>query len=149
MNLFELGSAIEQELKSTVDSYELLGEKFDEQEGSWFFAFEDPNLIGFISYEENKEDLNVPTVSLAISLGEASELTLEDLQNLLDISGELINASFSIQNLDEENKGLFINRRIPVQLFNPKELNAHIEDLTVQASILLNASVKSSTTMEQ
>lgn len=145
MNLFELGSAIDQELKNVVDSYELLGDKFDENEGSWFFAFENPNLIGFISYEQNKEDLNVPTVSIAVSLGEATELTQDDLVSLLDINGELINASLSIQDLDENSRGLFINRRVPAELFEPKGFLAHIEDLTVQANILLNTQEQSQT----
>lgn len=137
MDLFQLGKVIEAQLMELVDSYELLGDMYNKNEGSWFFVVNNPDYTGFISYEDNKADHGFPTVSIAISLMDTTNIKKAELMDLFALNGDLVNASFSIQAMDKKAKKLFINRRIQIEYFNPKEIREHINDLIFQTELFL------------
>lgn len=137
MNLLNLCKFMEEELGDNFDSFELLGDAYDEAGGSWFFALDEENVAGFVSCENNKENLNVPTVSIAISLNYTCDYSMEELLKLFDLNGEFINAALSIQKIDEATKRLFINRRLLAKNLDIKSIRTHVDDLIGQANIFL------------
>lgn len=80
----------------------------------WTFLIED-TITGYLGIEDNEETLNVRTVSVGLHLKDITGISREELMELFELNGELINANFSVvkfpakQSADEEQEPVFVD----------------------------------------
>jgi hypothetical protein len=136
MDLIALARSIQVELEGLTSSLEPLGEP-DAGGAAWYFRLNDPDLSVFLSIEDNHEDLNLPTVSMAIPLGDVTGATREQLAEWLMVSGDLVDASLTLVSLEEGHESLMISRKTPAEGFDPATIPDHVSQLARQVSLLL------------
>ena len=134
MNLKYLANQIEEELIKQCKSYELMGE-FDHDGGAWFFDIND-DVYGFISCESNAQDINIPTVSVAIRISEISGFSAEDIEALLVKNGDFFAGSLVLTCFGNL-KLLCLQTRIHAEAYKPTDFYQYLNNLLYEASILL------------
>lgn len=136
MSLHNLANTIEQELSESFSWFERRG-KIDESGGSWIFENKKLSVSGFISCEDNSEDIDIPTVSLAIMVFDLTDFTREQILGLFEKNISFWQANLISVTIDSLEK-LLLGRRSHVNHFYLKTLEDHIKDLMEQASLFLN-----------
>jgi hypothetical protein len=134
MNLKYLANQIQEELVKQCRSYELMGE-IDQDGGAWFFDIND-DVCGFISCESNAQDINIPTVSVALRISEISGFTAGDIEALLVKNGDFFAGSLVLTCFDNV-KLLCLQTRIHAEAYNPDDFHQYLNNLLHEASILL------------
>lgn len=135
MDLMSYANDFAAVLLEECESVEMLGEA--EPSGtSWFFQLRG-GMSGFASCEDNADDLGVPTVSIALSLGDITEVPREGLLALLARNGDMLGASLTASDLGDDTTILLIQHRIPVESFEPAEFGAMVEHLLSQITLFL------------
>lgn len=132
------------ELESVFEREHFKWEHLSNVEEYFMWRFELPDgrngLIGL----EIDENLKAPIVTLLFFLGIIPKSSIELLIRLLEVSGDLVNASLSVQEtMPPEGKDR--SDHLSVQLvqrhyawrFRPKELAWLIDDLSMQIEVLL------------
>lgn len=129
MDMNHLCLKIEAALAETGTEFERLDEPSSEG-GAWGYEINE-DFSGFITCENNTDDLSIPTISVSLSLGPVTELNREDLLDLLDINGDLLGAGLTITPplAEEGDRFLLLQRRIPADKFEPNQIKDTITHL--------------------
>jgi len=107
-----------------------------EKDGAvWVFETAD-GLGGIVSLEDNSEDIKIPTVTILLSLGDASGQTKSELLNLLRKNGDFLNASLTIMK-DRRSCCLFLQNRVKAESFKAEKFRAYIDNLATQAAMFM------------
>jgi hypothetical protein len=94
MDMMKFAKDIETVLKKVATESEPVSPA-TEDGGIWGFELGE-DASGFLSLESNQGTLDVPTVTVSLSLGSIEEVSKEDLMDLLIINGDLLGASLTI-----------------------------------------------------
>lgn len=94
MDLIRFSRDVENVLRKVATEFDQLSQP-TEDGALWGFELED-DASGFVSLESNQGTLDVPTVTISLSLGAIEEVSREDLMDLLTINGDLLGASLTI-----------------------------------------------------
>lgn len=94
---------IEEVMTEECTSYECV--LLDENEIGvlWSFIVED-NISGYIGIDENEDTFKMRTVTLGLHLKEISDLSREELFDLLERNAELINANLCVVKIPAKNE---------------------------------------------
>jgi hypothetical protein len=136
MDIIKLGRDMDKLLNQTCIKVEQLGEP-DKDGAAWFYEL-DNDICGFTSCESNAEDISIPTISIAISLGDASTLTQEELLQLLEKNGDFWRATITAAEIDGS-RMLFIQYKVMAESFKmePEEFIGCIDHLLEQQAMFL------------
>jgi hypothetical protein len=100
----------------------------------WFIELKEYDFLGFISCEDNMEDLKFPTISIGLFVYDITGISREQLFDLFALNGELHACSLSVESFEDRWK-LILNRRIMVESYQPGELGANIMVMLNRLSI--------------
>ena len=166
MELADFAVRIEEIMAEECTSYECVLVDDDEIGVLWTFIVED-TISGYLGIEDNEDTLNVRTVSVGLHLKDITDLSRDELLEILEHNGELVNANFSVvkypakqqddtkeepvfveegedlifEEEDEEQELrdlLIIQTRLPYEAFSPDDLGSFIQNLLFQADLMLN-----------
>jgi hypothetical protein len=129
MDMTSLCPKIEQSLADIGTEFERLDEPSPDG-GAWAYEINE-DFSGFVTCENNTDDLNIPTISISLSLGPVTDLTRDDLLDLMDINGDLLGASLTVTPplAEEGDRFLLLQRRIPAEKFDPTQVKDTITHL--------------------
>lgn len=105
-------------LKQTCVSVEPIGE-VDENGASWLCEM-DNDICCIVSCEDNAEDFDIPTVSIAISIGDISKLTKNDLFELLSMNDSFWRATLTTKRIGKSWM-LFLQYKVMAESFKMEE----------------------------
>ncbi len=135
MDLQHLATAIEESLEKECKTHGQSTEISDNR-GSWFFKTHD-GVSGFVSYEDNSEDIKIQTVSIALEIGAIrSDASADELESLLFLNASFLTGSLCIFNI-KNGKGLYVIARFRAEDYEPRDFKMHINALLREASTLL------------
>jgi len=137
MDLKSKALEIESWLKENAVEYEVLG-TVDDEGGAFGYTLSGGDAQGFVAVDSNVEDLQIPTVSVSVLLGELTEASREELLGLLTLNRSLLNASLAAVPLDETQVLMVIQTRVPVEVFEIGDLGELIESLLDQSSLFFD-----------
>lgn len=92
---------------------------------SWFIKLNGYNFNGFITCEDNMEDIITPTIRIGILVADITGISRQQLLELFALNGEFHACTLSVESVDDRWK-LFINRRILVENYHYGELEGYI-----------------------
>jgi hypothetical protein len=136
MDVYVIAGDIEQWLDDEGLQYEAMRDT--EQAGAFFVVQFNEGLSGFVSVEDNGEDLEFETVTVAIWLAEVGQAPPEALVHLLVDNGSMYNAALVIAPVAEGEKDLFLQTRIAIEHFETEDIPAHVNNLVAQAQMFLD-----------
>ncbi|MBI4858820.1 MAG: hypothetical protein HY815_00895 [Candidatus Riflebacteria bacterium] len=131
MDLMALGQRLQEFFQKSGIKHDLLG-KIDEHGAAFFFDLTRPLTCGFLSCEDNAEDLRFSTVSLAISVGETATRSNEDLLALFALNGNFFDASLTVSHMPSGVMHLFVARKFKASDYRIADFAHHVSDLLRQ-----------------
>jgi len=139
--LHQYAGQIEDVLPRIVSEWELLGD-LTEDGGVWGFDLEEDNVSGFVVLESNAGTYDVPTVSVALSLGPVSEASRDDLLDMLSVSAQLLDACMTITPpVGEDGEEYFlIQTKFLAKDFSEARMVSAIKSLVAQLDMFFGAS---------
>ncbi len=166
MELADFAVYIEEILAEVATEYECAMVDENDIGVFWLFMLEE-TISGFVAAEDNKDSIDINTVTIGIHLEDITDLYKDELVNLLDINGKLINANLSVfqfpvkvseqevaegmgadggfEGLDEGDEEaevelrdlLTIQTRLPLEAFAPEDFEALVNNLMFQVEMFL------------
>jgi hypothetical protein len=126
-------------LKAAATESELVSPA-SEDGAIWGFELGE-DASGFLSLESNQGTLDVPTVTVSLSLGSIEEVSKEDLMDLLIINGDLLGASLTITPPlgEEQEEFLMLQTKFVASDFSEDMFNKSVTSLMTQMSIFFEA----------
>jgi hypothetical protein len=135
MDLIKFAAEMEQVLRKVASEFEPVSEP-SEDGALWGFELDD-EASGFLSLESNQGTLDVPTVTVSLSLGSIEEVSREDLMDLLTINGDLLGASLTITPPlgEEQEEFLMLQTKFVASEFSEEMFTKSMTSLMTQMSI--------------
>ena len=135
MDLIKFAAEMEQVLRKVASEFEPVSEP-SEDGALWGFELDD-EASGFLSLESNEGTLDVPTVTVSLSLGSIEEVSREDLMDLLTINGDLLGASLTITPPlgEEQEEFLMLQTKFVASEFSEEMFTKSMTSLMTQMSI--------------
>jgi hypothetical protein len=130
MDLLKLATDIQTWLDTQEFSYSV-GEKNDEKSGAFLLRFGD-ELSGFVSYEDNQDDLEFATVSVGILLADLSDSDAGFLRQLLGINASLFGANLVCGANDDGSHDLYMQMRLAAEDLESEQIAEAISSLLAQ-----------------
>ena len=139
MDLIKFAEEMETVLKAAATESELVSPA-SEDGAIWGFELGE-DASGFLSLESNQGTLDVPTVTVSLSLGSIEEVSKEDLMDLLIINGDLLGASLTITPPlgEEQEEFLMLQTKFVATDFSEDMFNKSVTSLMTQMSIFFEA----------
>jgi hypothetical protein len=139
MDLIKFAKEMETVLKTAATESELVSPA-SEDGAIWGFEIGE-DASGFLSLESNQGTLDVPTVTVSLSLGSIEEISKEDLMDLLIINGDLLGASLTITPPlgEEQEEFLMLQTKFVATDFSADMFNKSVTSLMTQMSIFFEA----------
>lgn len=139
MDLIKFAEEMETVLKAAATESELVSPA-SEDGAIWGFELGE-DASGFLSLESNQGTLDVPTVTVSLSLGSIEEVSKEDLMDLLIINGDLLGASLTITPPlgEEQEEFLMLQTKFVASEFSGDMFNKSVTSLMTQMSIFFEA----------
>lgn len=139
MDLIKFAKEMETVLKAAATESELVSPA-SEDGAIWGFEIGE-DASGFLSLESNQGTLDVPTVTVSLSLGSIEEISKEDLMDLLIINGDLLGASLTITPPlgEEQEEFLMLQTKFVASDFSEDMFNKSVTSLMTQMSIFFEA----------
>ena len=139
MDLIKFAKEMETVLKTAATESELVSPA-SEDGAIWGFELGE-DASGFLSLESNEGTLDVPTVTVSLSLGSIEEVSKEDLMDLLIINGDLLGASLTITPPlgEEQEEFLMLQTKFVASDFSEDMFNKSVTSLMTQMSIFFEA----------
>jgi len=139
MDLIKFAKEMETVLKTAATESELVSPA-SEDGAIWGFEIGE-DASGFLSLESNQGTLDVPTVTVSLSLGSIEEISKEDLMDLLIINGDLLGASLTITPPlgEEQEEFLMLQTKFVASDFSEDMFNKSVTSLMTQMSIFFEA----------
>jgi hypothetical protein len=139
MDLIQFAPEIEKVLRKVASEIDLIS-PVSEDGALWGFELED-DASGFVSLESNQGTLDVPTVTISLSLGAIEEISKDDLIDLLTINGDLLGASLTITPPlgEEQEEFLMLQTKFVATEFSEDMFTKSITSLMTQMSIFFEA----------
>jgi hypothetical protein len=139
MDMFKFAKDIETVLKKVATESEPVSAA-TEDGAIWGFELGE-DASGFLSLESNQGTLDVPTVTVSLSLGSIEEISKEDLMDLLIINGDLLGASLTITPPlgEEQEEFLMLQTKFVATDFSEDMFNKSVTSLMTQMSIFFEA----------
>ncbi|MDY0227747.1 hypothetical protein SAMN04488082_104170 [Desulfomicrobium apsheronum] len=139
MDLIKFAEEMETVLKAAATESELVSPA-SEDGAIWGFELGE-DASGFLSLESNQGTLDVPTVTVSLSLGSIEEVSKEDLMDLLIINGDLLGASLTITPPlgEEQEEFLMLQTKFVASEFSEDMFNKSVTSLMTQMSIFFEA----------
>ena len=139
MDLIKFAKDMEVVLRKVATEFEMVSPAAEDG-ALWGFELGE-EASGFLSLESNQGTLDVPTVTVSLSLGSIEEVTKEDLMDLLTINGDLLGASLTITPPlgGEQEEFLMLQTKFVATEFSEDTFNKSITSLMTQMSIFFEA----------
>jgi hypothetical protein len=139
MDLIKFAKDMEVVLRKVATEFEMVSPAAEDG-ALWGFELGE-EASGFLSLESNQGTLDVPTVTVSLSLGSIEEVTKEDLMDLLTINGDLLGASLTITPPlgEEQEEFLMLQTKFVATEFSEDMFNKSITSLMTQMSIFFEA----------
>ena len=139
MDMLKFAKDIESVLKKVASESEPVSPA-TEDGAIWGFELGE-DASGFLSLESNQGTLDVPTVTVSLSLGSIEEISKEDLMDLLIINGDLLGASLTITPPlgEEQEEFLMLQTKFVATDFSEDMFNKSVTSLMTQMSIFFEA----------
>ncbi len=139
MDLIKFAKDMEAVLRKVATEFEMVSPAAEDG-ALWGFELGE-EASGFLSLESNQGTLDVPTVTVSLSLGSIEEVTKEDLMDLLTINGDLLGASLTITPPlgEEQEEFLMLQTKFVATEFSEDMFNKSITSLMTQMSIFFEA----------
>ena len=139
MDLIKFAKDMEVVLRKVATEFEMVSPAAEDG-ALWGFELGE-EASGFLSLESNQGTLDVPTVTVSLSLGSIEEVTKEDLMDLLTINGDLLGASLTITPPlgEEQEEFLMLQTKFVATDFSEDTFNKSITSLMTQMSIFFEA----------
>ncbi|MGE4443058.1 MAG: hypothetical protein AB7D27_16465 [Desulfomicrobium sp.] len=139
MDMMKFAKDIEAVLKKVATESEPVSPA-TEDGAIWGFELGE-DASGFLSLESNQGTLDVPTVTVSLSLGSIEEISKEDLMDLLIINGDLLGASLTITPPlgEEQEEFLMLQTKFVATDFSEDMFNKSVTSLMTQMSIFFEA----------
>ncbi len=139
MELITFAKDMEVILRKVATEFEQVSPPSDDG-ALWGFELGD-DASGFLSLESNQGTLDVPTVTVSLSLGAIEEASREDLLDLLVINGDLLGAALTITPPlgEEQEEFLMLQTKFVATEFSEDVFNKSITSLMTQMSIFFEA----------
>ena len=135
MDMIKFAKDMETVLHKVATEFEPISEPAEDG-ALWGFELGE-DASGFLSLESNQGTLDVPTVTVSLSLGSIEEVTKEDLMDLLTINGDLLGASLTITPPlgEEQEEFLMLQTKFVATEFTEDMFNKSVTSLMTQMSI--------------
>lgn len=135
MDMIKFAKDMEAVLRKVATEFEPISEPAEDG-ALWGFELGE-DASGFLSLESNQGTLDVPTVTVSLSLGSIEEVTKEDLMDLLTINGDLLGASLTITPPlgEEQEEFLMLQTKFVAMEFSEDMFNKSVTSLMTQMSI--------------
>lgn len=139
MDMIKFAKDMETVLRKVATEFEPISEPAEDG-ALWGFELGE-DASGFLSLESNQGTLDVPTVTVSLSLGSIEEVTKEDLMDLLTINGDLLGASLTITPPlgEEQEEFLMLQTKFVATEFSEDMFNKSVTSLMTQMSIFFEA----------
>lgn len=139
MDLIKFAKEMEAVLKKVATESEMVSPA-TEDGAIWGFELGE-DASGFLSLESNQGTLDVPTVTVSLSLGSIEEVSKEDLMDILIINGDLLGASLTITPPlgEEQEEFLMLQTKFVASDFSEDMFNKSVTSLMTQMSIFFEA----------
>ena len=139
MDLIKFAKDMEVVLRKVATEFEMVSPAAEDG-ALWGFELGE-EASGFLSLESNQGTLDVPTVTVSLSLGSIEEVSKEDLMDLLIINGDLLGASLTITPPlgEEQEEFLMLQTKFVATDFSEDMFNKSITSLMTQMSIFFEA----------
>lgn len=138
MDFSILAQKVEEALGQQTLEFEVLVPVMDDG-AMWGFMLAN-ELSGFVTLEANLDTYNLPTLSIALSLGALEEVGREDLLDLLDLNGQLLGVSLTMTPAlgEEQTEFLLLQTKFLAMEFTPENLANSLLHLETQLSIFFD-----------
>jgi hypothetical protein len=135
MDMITFAKDMEKVLRKVATEFEPVSEPAEDG-ALWGFELGE-DASGFLSLESNQGTLDVPTVTVSLSLGSIEEITREDLMDLLTINGDLLGASLTITPPlgEEQEEFLMLQTKFVATEFSEDMFTKSVTSLMTQMSI--------------
>lgn len=139
MDLIKFAGDMEKVLKKVASEFEPVSPPAEDG-ALWGFELGE-DASGFLSLESNQGTLDVPTVTVSLSLGSIEEVTKEDLMDLLIINGDLLGASLTITPPlgEQQEEFLMLQTKFVATDFSEDMFNKSLTSLMTQMSIFFES----------
>jgi len=114
----------EKEISTFANIIEANSNEVD-NEYTWFIELIEYGVLGFISIENNEEDISNQTITFSLLLYDVTNVSKEGLLKLFSLNGDFHGCSLSTELIEDRWK-LFINRRIFFNSNREGELDLNI-----------------------
>jgi hypothetical protein len=74
----------------------------EDNEYTWFIELKEYGILGFISVEDNKEDIEEPTITFSLMLYDVTNVSRESLLKLFSINGDFHGCSLSTELIEDK-----------------------------------------------
>lgn len=130
MDLTALSKDIEQWLTEQGITFEP-GDTNDASSGAYMVNFAE-ELSGFVSYEDNAEDLGFASVSVGVLLVDVGDAEPEFLLHMLTINSSLFGASLVAAQHDDGTADLYMQMRLSADGFEPDQIGEAFNSVMAQ-----------------
>lgn len=139
MDMLKLAQKLETVLRKTVGEWEPVSPP-SEDGAVWGFELDD-DANGFLSLDSNEGTFDVPTITVALSLGVLEDVSIDDLKELLAINGDLLGASLTLTPPlgDGQEEFLMLQTKFPAAEFSEKIFKDSLDMLVAQLSIFFDS----------
>jgi hypothetical protein len=109
-------------------------DKPENKGAAWQFELQE-DLNGIVSVDSNIESINVPTVTIALDLGDMSDMTKQEILNLLKKNDDFFQATL-VAVEDNSKWNLFLKHQVTAESFVAEEFPRYIDNLISQVKVL-------------
>jgi len=107
------------------------GEENDATSGAFMVTFGE-DLSGFVSYEDNAEDLGFPTVSVGVLLVDVGDAEKDFLVHILSINASLFGASLVCAAHDDGSADLYMQMRLAAEDLDTDQIGEAFNSIMAQ-----------------
>lgn len=136
MDFTHLADKIAKVLERECDTFEEMA-PVDARGAAWSFVL-DGSLTGFIGCEDNREDLAIDTVTIALAIGDLTDVTTDELLGMLETNSHFFEVALTATKVgDDSFHTLFLQRRIPAELYEARDFREHVDFMRSQLKLFV------------
>lgn len=140
VDLIQASNELEKILSVECNDYQLLGEKSNKS-ASWFFSLKGDEILGFIYLEANEDTIAEPTITIAVKICNAADLSRDALFDILSANGDLWRAAYTVARVQDDMEFLLIQYKTLLSSFKKDDFVMCINHLVDQYETTLGAAI--------
>lgn len=132
-----MDTKIYKQIEAEIEGFTTIIAKYNdekESEAFWAIKLEASGILGYISINNNKEDIMVQTLNFSLILNDISNISKEAILGLFSLNTKLHACSLSAEVI-EEKLTLLLNRKILLSSYIKGQVEANIDIMLQRVDI--------------